>query len=46
MRFLTRRMSPLQRTALDEVPAPPKKPSVVGAIDFSEVENLLAIAQF
>jgi hypothetical protein len=33
-------------TAPDEVPAPPGKPSIVGAIELSKVENLLAIAQF
>jgi hypothetical protein len=33
-------------TIPDEVSAPPEKPSIVGAIELSKVENLLATAQF
>ena len=44
--FITTAVESVGLTALDEVPTAPEKPSLVGAIELSEAENLLASAQF
>jgi hypothetical protein len=44
--FITTTVESSGLMAPDEVPAPPEEPSLVGAIELSEAENLLVSAQF
>jgi hypothetical protein len=44
--FIITTMESFGLIALDEVPASPEKPSLVEAIELSEVDNLLAIIKF
>ena len=44
--FISTAMESFGVIALDEVPTSPGKPSLVEAIELSEVDNLLAITKF
>jgi hypothetical protein len=44
--FITTTVESFGLIALDEVPASPKKPSLVELIELSKADNLLEIAKF